>query len=105
VDQQEGLLVQPPLGIATNVEVIYLHGGQNSPPPIVVLHTIAFKKRAEAFSIVCPKPFIDMKMKAHLQIGIGLALDDASLGGTNSALRNIAKGARRVAEQFRDAGL
>jgi hypothetical protein len=99
-----------PLNMKGKVLVTYEteEAAKDAAPPLIVTPPQApIYDGAEVFRIVTSQPFVDMQVDNRVIIGVALEYGDASTyrGGSNFILSKLAKRAREVAEQFRDAGL
>ena len=98
-----------PLQATGEIRVTYAseETAESSKPPIFKsFHIAPVEDGAEVFRVVSPTPVVQMEVSSLAILGVSLAYGPGPrYGGVNFLLRKMAKRARGIAEQFRDAGL
>lgn len=77
-----------------------------TPPMLKSPPQAPVKDGAEVFRITTASPFVGVEMNSEIILGVSLQYGDRPYrGGVRFLLNEMAKRARGIAEQFRDAGL
>jgi len=106
-------VVMVPLRSTGQIRVTYpteeaANAADSTPPLMVTQPQTPVQEGTEIFRVITPSPFVEMEMDSDFNLGVSLEYGDAARphrGGFSFLLKKMAKRARGIAKEFRDAGL